>query len=136
METSGKSSNELVFIVDDEALLGQLAETLLSEAGYRTRTFLDPEDVLREIRDDGERPALLVTDYVMGTMNGLELIEECKKYHPTLRTILLSGTVSESYVHKFATRPDHFMTKPYPVQKFVRVVNETLQSTPPDQAKP
>src|SRR5262245_32304583 len=68
METSGKSSNELVFIVDDEALLGQLAETLLSEAGYRTRTFLDPEDVLREIRDDGERPALLVTDYVMGTM--------------------------------------------------------------------
>jgi two-component system response regulator YesN len=127
MDTSGKSSKELVFIVDDEALLGQLAETLLTEAGYRTRTFLDPEDVLREIRDDGERPALLVTDYVMGTMTGLELIEECKKFHPTLRTILLSGTVSESYVHKFTVQPDHFMPKPYPVAKFIKLVNDTLQ---------
>lgn len=127
MDTSGKGSKELVFIVDDEALLGQLAETLLTEQGYRTRTFLDPMDVLREIRDDGERPVLLVTDYVMGTMNGLELIEECKKYHPTLRTILLSGTVSESYVHKFAVQPDHFMPKPYAVAKFINVVNQTLR---------
>ena len=126
MDASGKSSKELVFIVDDEALLGQLAETLLTEQGYRTRTFLDPMDVLREIRDDGERPALLVTDYVMGAMNGLELIEECKKYHPKLRTILLSGTVSESYVHKFSVQPDHFVPKPYAVAKFINVVNQTL----------
>lgn len=119
---------ELVFIVDDEALLGQLAETLLSEAGYRTKTFLDPVDVLREIRDDGARPALLVTDYVMGTMTGLELIEECKKYHPTLRTILLSGTVSENYLHQFSTQPDHFLAKPYPPSKFVTTVKNTLTS--------
>jgi DNA-binding NtrC family response regulator len=129
MDKPGKGSKELVFIVDDEALLGQLAETLLTDAGYRTRTFLDPEDVLREIRDDGERPALLVTDYVMGSMTGLELIEECKKYHPELRTILLSGTVSESYVHKFSIQPDHFIPKPYQVGKFVSVVNETLRHT-------
>ena len=119
-------AKELVFIVDDEALLGQLAETLLSEAGYRTKTFLDPVEVLREIRDDGERPVLLVTDYVMGTMTGLELIEECKKYHPTLRTILLSGTVSESYVNQFAVQPDYFLAKPYPPAKFVTTVKKTL----------
>jgi CheY-like chemotaxis protein len=69
---------------------------------------------------------LLVTDYVMGTMTGLELIEECRKYHPSLRTILLSGTVSESYLHQFATQPDHFLGKPYPPAKFVTTVNRTL----------
>lgn len=125
-----KGSKELVFIVDDEALLGQLADTVLSEQGYRTRCFIDPMDVLRAIRDDGVRPELLVTDYVMGGMTGLELIEECKRWHPTLRTILLSGTVSESYVHKFATQPDYFMPKPYPVASFVRVVDETLHPSP------
>lgn len=127
MDTAGNNSKELVFIVDDEALLGQLADTVLSEAGYRTRCFLDPIEVLRAVRDDGDRPDLLVTDYVMGSMTGLELIEECKKFHPQMRTILLSGTVSETYVHKFAVQPDHFMSKPYPVAAFVRMVNQTLQ---------
>jgi two-component system response regulator YesN len=127
MDTTGKNPKELVFIVDDEALLGQLAETVLSEEGYRTRTFLDPEEVLRAVRDDGDRPDLLVTDYVMGSMTGLELIEECKKFHPALRTILLSGTVSESYVHKFNVQPDRFLPKPYPVAQFVRLVDDTLR---------
>lgn len=125
MDTDG-NGKELIFIVDDEALLGQLAETVLTEAGYRTKTFLDPVDVIRAIRDDGDRPDLLVTDYVMGTMTGLELIEECKRVLPDLRTILLSGTVSESYVEGFATRPDKFLPKPYPVSKFVKLVDETL----------
>jgi DNA-binding NtrC family response regulator len=127
MDRPGNSSKELVFIVDDEELLGQLADTVLSEVGYRTRCFLDPEDVLRAVRDDGQRPDLLVTDYVMGSMTGLELIDECKKLHPTMRTILLSGTVSESYVHKFTVQPDHFMAKPYPVAAFVRMVDDTLR---------
>jgi DNA-binding NtrC family response regulator len=126
MSIDGRGSKELVFIVDDEAMLCQLADTLLTDAGYQTRVFLDPVDALRAVRDDGERPELLVTDYVMGTMTGLELIEECKKYHPTLRTILLSGTVSEAYVHKFTTQPDHFMPKPYQVNAFVKLVDNTL----------
>ena len=128
MDTTGKKPNQLVFIVDDEALLGQLAETVLGEAGYRTRTFLDPQEVLRAVRDDGDRPDLLVTDYVMGTMTGLELIEECKKFHPSLRTILLSGTVSESYLSNFTVQPDCFLPKPYPVAKFVKLVDETLRA--------
>ena len=55
MRANGKGSNELIFIVDDEALLGQLAETVLTEAGFRTRTFLDPEDALRAVRAAGSR---------------------------------------------------------------------------------
>ncbi len=128
MDRAGKNEKELVFIVDDEELLCQLADTVLSELGYRTRCFLDPEDVLRAVREDGHRPDLLVTDYVMGSMTGLELIEECKKLHPTLRTILLSGTVSESYLHNFPVQPDKFMAKPYPVAAFVRLVDATLRA--------
>jgi DNA-binding NtrC family response regulator len=130
MEKKG-SKDELVFVVDDEELLGQLAETLLSDAGYKTRCFLDPVEVLRAVRDDGERPDLLVTDYVMGTMTGLELIEECRRFHPQMRTILLSGTVNENYIERFETQPDHFMAKPYPVASFVRLVDDTLHHPRP-----
>lgn len=125
---SDRASKELVFIVDDEALLGQLADAILSDAGYRTRTFIDPREVLRAVRDEGERPHLLLTDYVMGPMTGLELIEECRKVHPKLRTILLSGTVSHDYLTKFKTQPDHFIPKPCPVTTLIKTVDQTLHS--------
>lgn len=129
MSADGKSSkNELIFIVDDEALLGQLAETVLTEAGFRTRTFLDPVDALRAVREEGERPEVLVTDFVMGSMTGLELIEGCKACHPKLRTILLSGTVNENEVSGYATQPDLFIPKPYRVGAFVKSVIELIKS--------
>lgn len=129
MSATGKGSkNELIFIVDDEALLGQLAETVLNEAGFRTRTFLDPEDALRAVRDDGERPEVLVTDFVMGSMTGLELIDGCKSCHPALRTILLSGTVNESQLAGYNTQPDIFIPKPYRVGAFVKSVIELINS--------
>lgn len=127
MSAIGKGSKELVFIVDDEALLGQLAETVLTEAGFRTRTFLDPVDALRAMRDDGERPAVLVTDFVMGSMTGVELIEGCKACHPALKTILLSGTVNESQVSVYETQPDLFIPKPYRVGAFVKSVIQLVQ---------
>jgi DNA-binding NtrC family response regulator len=128
MSATVHGSNELIFIVDDEALLGQLAETVLTEAGFKTRTFLDPVDALRAIRDDGERPTVLVTDFVMGSMTGLELIEQCKSYHDKLRTILLSGTVNESQVATYTIQPDLFIPKPYRVGAFVKSVIELVKS--------
>jgi len=127
MSAKSNGSNQLVFIVDDEALLGQLAETVLTEAGFRTRTFLDPVDALRAIRDDGERPEVLVTDFVMGSMTGLELIEGCKESHPALKTILLSGTVNETQVSTYETQPDVFIPKPYRVGAFVKAVIELVK---------
>jgi DNA-binding NtrC family response regulator len=127
MSVSGNSSKDLVFIVDDEELLGQLAETVLTEAGFLTRVFIDPVEVLRAVRDDGAQPDLLVTDFVMGTMTGLELIEECKRVLPGLRTILLSGTVNESQLMTYEVQPDQFIPKPYRVGAFVKSVKELLR---------
>jgi DNA-binding NtrC family response regulator len=128
MSATAEAPNELVFIVDDEALLGQLAETVLTEAGFRTRTFLDPVEALRAVRDDGERPTVLVTDFVMGSMTGIELIEGCKSYHPDLRTILLSGTVNETQIVGHPIQPDLFIAKPYRVGAFVKSVIELVRS--------
>jgi CheY-like chemotaxis protein len=127
MNATGTESKPLVFIVDDEALLVQLAETVLSDAGYATKTFLDPVEALRAVRDDGERPVLLVTEFVMGSMTGLELIDECKRLLPSLRTILLSGTVNESQLMAYTVQPDQFITKPYRVGAFVQAVKELLR---------
>ena len=42
------------------------------------------------------RPAVLVTDYAMGAMNGMDLMRECRRIQPQQKILLLSGTVDEN----------------------------------------
>jgi DNA-binding NarL/FixJ family response regulator len=86
------------------------------------RTFRDPHTALAEYAAARPRPALVVTDYAMHTMSGMDLIRECRRIHPEQKIILLSGTVDESiYSHELA-KPDRFLAKPYQVSDFVTMV--------------
>ncbi len=83
-----------IFVVDDEPMLLDLAAAILKPLGFEVRTFRDPKQALAEY--PAAKPAVLVTDYAMGGMNGMDLLRECKRINPRQKTILLSGTVDES----------------------------------------
>jgi CheY-like chemotaxis protein len=111
-----------IFVVDDEPMLLDLAVAILEPLGYKVRTFRDPQAALTEF--SLVKPALLVTDYAMGTMNGLDLIRECKRLNPQQKTMLLSGTVDEHIYADSTTKPDMFLAKPYQVQEFIERVGK------------
>ena len=52
------------------------------------------------------KPVALVTDYDMGAMNGLDLIVSSHKIHPSLKTILLSGTIDGEFISRHPARVD------------------------------
>ena len=58
---------------------------------FRSR---DPKEALAEY--PAAKPAIVVTDYAMGEMSGLDLVRECKRINPRQKIILLSGTVDEN----------------------------------------
>src|SRR6202000_2057380 len=89
----GKKSGALIYVVDDEPMLLELAEVILQPEGYDIQTFRDPEKALQTFTAGKLRPALLVTDYAMHTMNGMELIEGFRKLEPAQKILLVSGTV-------------------------------------------
>ena len=66
-----------------------------------------------KLRQTRGAPVLLITDYAMGKMNGLDLIERCKALDPTLRTILVSGTAGAEIIMNSPVHVDRFMAKPY-----------------------
>src|SRR4051794_9746097 len=82
----------LIYLVDDQPVLLDLAEMSLQSDGYDFKKFLDPEEALESFTKARTKPALIITDYAMGKMNGLELIERCKTLKPDLKSILISGT--------------------------------------------
>ncbi|HUA38335.1 MAG TPA: response regulator [Candidatus Sulfopaludibacter sp.] len=115
-----------IYVVDDEQILLDLAEMVLEPAGFEVCLFRDPLEALAEYTAAQSPPDVLVTDYAMGRMNGMDLIRECKRLNPQQKTILLSGTVDESIYADSPVRPDHFLAKPYQIKKLVEVIRSLL----------
>jgi CheY-like chemotaxis protein len=111
-----------VFVVDDEPMLLEMAVMILEPLHFRVRTFRDAQTALAEFSAANPRPALIVTDYAMHAMNGMDLIRECRRIHPKQKIVLLSGTVDESIYTKADVKPDRFLAKPYQVSDFVDLV--------------
>ena len=103
----------LIYLVDDQPMLLDLAEMSLQSEGYSLKKFTDPEVALKAFLKARPKPVLLITDYAMGKMNGLELIEKCKKAKPDLKSILISGTAGAEIVLESPVKVDRFLGKPY-----------------------
>jgi DNA-binding NtrC family response regulator len=116
-----------VFVVDDNAMLVEFAAALLEAAGYHVRQFSDPNAVLLALREANPKPAVLVTDYEMGEMTGLELIQSSQKIHPSLKTLVLSGTVDGSILSSPTAKVHRFLGKPYEPAALQRAVAELMQ---------
>jgi DNA-binding NtrC family response regulator len=108
-----RTENPLVYIVDDEKSVGEIVELLFQLQGYRTRLFFKPELALEAFKKDEQAPNLLVTDYVMSPINGMELIAHAVKIDPKLKTILISGNVGEDVLQGHSIKPGVFIRKPF-----------------------
>jgi CheY-like chemotaxis protein len=125
-KSSGGDSPATIFVVDDEPMLLDLASAILQPLGYEVRTFRDPQVALKEFL--AARPELIVTDYAMGAMNGMDLVRECKRVNPRQKIILLSGTVDENIYANEQAKPDRFIAKPYQVREFIESVQKLAAS--------
>ncbi len=116
---SGKSSTT-VFVVDDEPMVLDLAAAILRSLGYKVRSFLDPKKALEEF--PAAKPALVVTDYAMGGMTGIDVVRECRRINPRQKILLISGTVDEGVFAGESAKPDKFLAKPFRLNEFIEMV--------------
>jgi CheY-like chemotaxis protein len=123
---SAAGGNAEIFVVDDEAMLLELALVILEPSGYRIKTFRSPEAALRAFTEAQPPPALIITDYAMHSMNGLELIEACRRIEPRQKALMLSGTVGPDVYYNAPSRPDRFLGKPYQAKDLLEAVKAVL----------
>ena len=118
------SDKTIVFVVDDEPMLLELAAVILKPIGCEIITFRDPETALKHV--PVRQPEVIVTDYAMGRMSGMDLIRECRRLNPRQKLILVSGTVDEHVFADAPVKPDRFIQKPYQLQEFTDCVRDLL----------
>ena len=117
----------LAYVVDDEALVGEVAANALKRAGLKPVVFQSSVVAWSAFMAAHPRPKLLVTDFLMKSLNGLELIERCKQAEPGLKTILFSGSVGFELVERYAIQPDRFINKPFDLGVLVETARKILQ---------
>lgn len=119
-------SATLVFVVDDAPLIGEVVEAFLRMEGYPVRFYENPEVAWKAFQEASPRPKMLITDYAMQPFHGIELIDRCLKVEPGLKTILISGNVTENIVQQFAVKPDYFIPKPFQSKELLSAVASLL----------
>jgi len=62
----------------------------------------------------------------MHSMNGMDLIRECRRIDPEQKIILVSGTVDETIYRDSPIKPDCFLAKPYPAKLLAELVKSLL----------
>lgn len=117
-----------IFVVDDEPILLELAEQILSNIDVEIRTFNNPEVALKTYADAERRPDLIITDFAMHEMDGLALIRACRRLNPKQKILLISGTVDESVFNGTGLKPDAYLAKPYQPAVLTSVVQKLLNS--------
>jgi CheY-like chemotaxis protein len=122
----GSGPKETIFVVDDDPDILNLMKHVLELEGYEVMPFGNPEQALAEFNRATKRPQMIVTDYCMEPMNGVELIRRCRATQPDLKSIMISGMVDASDFDSLPETTNHFIAKPFKVSSLIQTLNDTL----------
>jgi PAS domain S-box-containing protein len=119
---------EIIFVVEDDALVRNFVIAQLHSLGYSTIAAPDSRAALAEV-ERGEPFDLLFTDVIMpGGMTGRELADEVTKRRPGTRVLYTSGYTDNAIVHH--GRLDEgvlLLTKPYRRSELAQMVRQALK---------
>lgn len=119
-----------VLIVDDEPNIRRVLAAVLTRDGYNVILADGGKDAVKKAKNE---PVLdvLITDFLMPDMNGLETLEAVRKYHGGVRTLFISGhgTV-RSAVEAMRLGAFDYITKPFDVEQVRETVKRALKSAP------
>ncbi len=115
-----------ILLVDDEPLNLDLLEQELTDLGYGIEKAENGRTALEKL---AATPVdLVLLDYQMPGMNGIEVLEEIKKTQPDLPVIMITayGTI-ERAVGAIKSGAEDFVTKPFDPDHLALVVSKALE---------
>jgi DNA-binding NtrC family response regulator len=118
--------SENILIVDDEPSNRRIIEQVLSRTGYRVEAAEDGAEALKQL--EGFRPDLIVLDYMMPGISGMDVLRELRKREDDTPVIMITayGTV-ERAVEAMHEGAYDFITRPFNPEHIVHVVRKALE---------
>lgn len=121
---------ETIFVVEDEEMLRDLLQTVLSSKGYRVLTARDGHEGIALYAQRQRDIDLVICDLGMPKMGGDEVVRHIRTTNPSARVVIASGFIDPSLRSELASLGNiHFLQKPYRPDTLLRAVREILSAS-------
>jgi len=116
-----------VLVVDDDAKVRNTLYALLERGGHEVLAASNGLDGLTVFRESTPPIELLVTDYNMPHMSGLDLAQECSRHSSQLGVLYVSGCRPDEELEADLKTPGRgFLAKPFREEELLRKAREVL----------
>ncbi|MFN2358603.1 MAG: PAS domain S-box protein [Desulfotignum sp.] len=127
MTPSPRGSGETILIVEDEATILEMLETMLESLNYTIFTAASPSRAMEMAHSHAGQIHLVITDVVMPEMNGRDLAEKLSALYPGINVLFMSGYTANVIAHQGVLDDGvAFIQKPFSMEDLAVKVREVL----------
>lgn len=121
-----ETSEKIILLADDEIMLRDLLAELLETSGFNIIKVTSGAEVLKVLTEE-MKVDLLIIDYNMPGMNGLECVEQIRKLNYKMPVILSTGSLSvESSPDIEKVGVTSLVSKPYEFETMLSTIRKLI----------
>lgn len=116
-----------ILVCDDEAMMRQLAGSILQRFGFRILQASDGYSALEVFQENRKDIRLVILDMLMPGLQGLELFRKLREVQPEVQVLISSGFGQSDQVEQALKEgAAGFLQKPYGYEKLGKIIFEIL----------
>lgn len=115
-----------IMVIDDEKIVGDMAKMSLEQDGYIVETFLNGEPALARLKE--EKFDIVVTDYKMKGIDGMEVLKTVKRLYPETKVIMITAFANlDTAIEAFRGDVHDFFPKPVKIKELKTSIKRALE---------
>lgn len=125
-----------IFIVEDNEIYSTMLDYILSKDSiYHFVSFRSGEECLKNLYLN---PDIIILDYGLPGMNGLDTLLEIKKYNPNIHVVILTSNKDVNVAVKLlkAGADDHILKQGHGEIQIIEKIEAILNNEEPKRASP
>ena len=129
----------MIWCVEDDASIRDIEVYALQSTGFQARGFEDGSAFWTALRDEAEKPQLVVLDVMLPGIDGVELLRRMRNEPALERIPVVMATAKGTEYDKIQgldLGADYYLTKPFGVMELVSCVKAVLRRCQSQRAEP
>lgn len=116
----------VILLAEDDRIMRRLTKKMLEEHGYHVIEADDGQTALDAIAKEHTRIDLVLTDVVMKSVSGPELVLKVMNSHPEIRVVYMSGYTGEFVANQGLESGIRLLEKPFTRAGLLKIIDAAL----------
>ncbi|MEJ2683537.1 MAG: response regulator [Candidatus Sulfobium sp.] len=114
-----------IMVIDDEKIVCDMAKMSLEQEGYDVETFMNAEPALKRLAE--EKFDIVVTDYKMKGIDGMEVLRTVRKLYAGTKVIMITAFANlDAAIEALRSDVHDFFPKPVKIKELKASIQRAL----------